>query len=332
MLALDAHTLTERIDSFNASAREQQTAAEHDHIMLKHGTDVLAGEVGTRLADFARRAPRRHEQDLLDAAVTVPRGRVDEQLRELVERWVQEDFEAFRREEADRAAAAWRELATACRTRTEERVNAIRAAAADLFEIHLPAIQVPEVTEEREDFFYLFLHVGSVNEDVERVARRLLPQRIARKRAYRRAHRLLFQSFDKHAGRARWDLTQRVERAAKRFEQLMNDELTLTVQHILTGRIVPYPARACGGSPRATAHLDRRTCRGRPIVGVDPDHILSNATPAGAGRAPHPAHSQQDRCVYYGLDVGWFNHSRSRGCSARARMSSRVNHPVASVS
>lgn len=234
MLALDDHTLTQRIESFKASAREQQAAAENDHVMLEHSTDVLAGEIGARLADFARKAPRAHEQDLLDAAFRVPRGQVDEELRDLVERWVQEDFEAFRQGEAERAAAAWRNLATACRARTEERVNAIRAAAADLFEIRLPAIQIPEVTEERDDFFYLFLHVGSVNEDIERVARRLLPQQVARRRAHRRAHRLLFQSFDKHAGRARWDLTQRVERTAKRFEQLMNDELALTVQHILT--------------------------------------------------------------------------------------------------
>ena len=83
--------------------------------------------------------------------------------------------------------AAWRAVAERFRHRTEERVNALRAAASDLFQIHLPAIAVPEVAEEQERFFYLFLVVGTSTDELFHAARRLAPDRAFRQRALRRA-------------------------------------------------------------------------------------------------------------------------------------------------
>ena len=109
----------------------------------------------------------------------------------------------------------------------------MRAAAADIFQVELPQLAVPRVAEERERYFYLFLHVGSSTESMDRLLRRLLPPAIVRRRLLQRARRDLVAEFDKHAGRARWDLTQRLDAVRQRFEVAMAAELERSVETIL---------------------------------------------------------------------------------------------------
>jgi hypothetical protein len=54
-----------------------------------------------------------------------------------------------------------------------------------------------------------------------------------RRRLLERARRNLAGEFDKHAGRARWDLTQRLDAVHRRFEAAMAAELERSVATIL---------------------------------------------------------------------------------------------------
>ena len=109
-------------------------------------------------------------------------GKLEAELQRSVQVAVQEGFEGFRQAEADRVEDAWSALAERFRARTEARVNRVRAAAADLFTVSLPAVAVPEVSGEREQFFDLFLHIDPLGEELLRVLRRLLPPRFRRRR------------------------------------------------------------------------------------------------------------------------------------------------------
>src|SRR6266536_1734732 len=171
-LDLDVETLTRRVEEFRAGADLQRRAFEEDRILLDHDAGALARDISERLETFAARAPAEWLPVVEEAARTLPLRRLDDGLREVVERCVHDGFETFRTEESARVEEAWRVFAERFRRRTQERVNAVRAAAADLFAIQLPEVAVPEVAEERERFFYLFLHVGSSTEGLSRLARR----------------------------------------------------------------------------------------------------------------------------------------------------------------
>jgi GTP-binding protein EngB required for normal cell division len=229
---LDEETLARRVSEFHGAASEQQVALEDDRILLEHETTLLAVAVGERLSEFARGATTKRLPDLDQATKRLPRNDLDQVLRRLVERAVQDDFEAFRHDEAERTETAWRAIAERFRHRTEERVNAIRAAAADLFSIQLVEVEIPEVAEERERFTYLFIEVGGTGDELVRAARRLLPGAVLRRRALRRAEARLSREFDKHAGRARWDLTQRLAATRRRFETAMRAELEAAIAGI----------------------------------------------------------------------------------------------------
>jgi hypothetical protein len=230
---LDAASLAERVARLREAAGEQRQAFEDERTLLRRDVAALAGAIESALAEFAAKEPANCERRLVEVARNTPVSRLEDVLRRTVESAVRESFERFRQAEAQQAEESWRQLAERFRDRTQARVNAVRAAAADIFQVELPQLAVPQVAEERERYFYFFVHVGSSTESIDRLARRLLPPAIVRRRLLERARRDLASEFDKHAGRARWDLAQRLDAVRQRFEVAMATELDRSVGTIL---------------------------------------------------------------------------------------------------
>jgi len=230
---LDMASYADRVEQLRAAAAAAERSFDDDRVLLAHEVDVLVRTVGESLDAFAAAEPRRAREDLARAAADLPVGQLEAGLRGVVDRVVRERFEAFRLAEAARFEAAWQDLAERFRARTEDRVNAVRDSVADLLAIDLPAVTIPAVAEERERFFYLFVHVGSTGESFDRAARRLLPASVVRRRMLASAERELATEFDKHAGRARWDLAQRLDAVRRHFESAMQAELGREVAAML---------------------------------------------------------------------------------------------------
>ena len=117
-----------------------------------------------------------------------------------MEATVRQRFEGFRLAQAQRAEESWRRLAEGFRDRTQDRVNAVRAAAADIFQVELPHLAVPQVAEERERYFYLFCPWGPRRRASTGCSVGCCRPAIVRRRLLERARRHLAGEFDKHAG------------------------------------------------------------------------------------------------------------------------------------
>jgi small GTP-binding protein len=257
-LDLDAATLARQVERFGSEADRQRQAFEDDRTLLDRDVQRLAEELWDRLADVARTEPGKHEQQLAEVAAHATRRQLVDALRDATEAAVRSSFESFRQAEADRTERIWHELAIAFQARTQERLDAVRLAAADLFAIPLPRLKISAVKEEPERFFYLFLHVGSFNEPFGRLLGRVVPDRIARRRALARARVELVREFDKHAGRARFDLTQRLDAVRRDFETAMGAELDDVIDGILAAAGRAEERRDATASER-----DRRVAEGK---------------------------------------------------------------------
>lgn len=230
---LSVTALAERVAKLRAAVDEQRQAFEDDRTLLARDVAALASEIEHSLMEFAAHQPARWDSALVEAAYHAERGQLEERLRQEVQAAVRGGFEEFRQAEAAKAEESWQRLAARFRDRAQERVNAVRSAAADIFQVHLPELTVPGVAEERERYFYLFIHVGSSTEAFSHLARRLLPGPVLRRRLLDQARANLAAEFDKHAGRARWDLTQRLEAVRRRFEMAMAAELERSIETIM---------------------------------------------------------------------------------------------------
>ena len=88
------------------------------------------------------------------------------------------------------------------------------------------------MSEERERFFSLVLRVDAPGETVARILSLILPERSGRRTILRRSLVRLHAELEKHSGRARSDLAQRLETARHRFENMMAAELDRTAASI----------------------------------------------------------------------------------------------------
>jgi len=231
---LGLETLRERVEEFRSAADRERRAQAEDQVLLEYAVGALRGHVAERLAAHAEAAPARFAPRLQARAAAAAKRHLEDVLHKEVERCVREGFEELRQAEAERADNAWQELAKDFRSRTQTRVDSVRQAAAGLFDVHLPDVTVPAVAEERERFFYFFVHVEGLGGGLTRFLRLALPLPLYRRRALERARRQLAQEFDKHAGRARWDLSQRLDQVRLRFEAAMRTEVEEAEETILS--------------------------------------------------------------------------------------------------
>jgi len=219
--ALDADDLRTLLSRFEGAARDGRRALEEDRVVVDHEVTQVASDIGKRLAELSAAASRSCGPELALAAQAVPARRLDDELRRVVEECVRREFEPIRRAVGNELDSAWGSIAGHFSERVRSRIDELIGVANKLFDVHLPAASVPPVASQRERFSYLFIRVESPTAPIGRLLGLLLPRGVARRRALDAAERRLVQEFDKHAGRARYDLTQRLESVKGEFVAAM---------------------------------------------------------------------------------------------------------------
>jgi small GTP-binding protein len=253
--ALDIESLSARVTQFEAAAADGRRLLDQDRVLLDHDVATLISELGQSLSEAAARMAR-HRQPLLAHevdAVSLPH--LDAALQDAIETSVREGFETLRLTAQDQVDESWGALATQFTSRVQRRVNELRMAANDLFSLHLPIVAIPAVGEQRDRFSYHFLHIESPGTFVGRFALGLLPAR--RRRALRRAERKLFEEFDKHAGRARYDISERLDAAKRRMVEDMTNEFEHTEQSIYTAYERAKSTLALASGEQRTQHAEQ---------------------------------------------------------------------------
>lgn len=139
--------------------------------------------------------------------------------------------------------------------RVQARADAIRAIAEETFGARLAPFPIPAVADEPDRFWYLFFRPELPDAPLWRALRLLLPHGWLRRRLIAAAHRRLVEELDKHAGRARSTLTERLAGTHRRFV----DELSGHVEALIAdiGRATQATRRQ-STSAEARAAADRQ--------------------------------------------------------------------------
>ncbi len=219
--ALNADDLRLLLSRFEGAARDGRRALEEDRVVVDHEVAQVAIDIGKRLAELAAAASRSCRSELALAAQAVPARRLDDELRRVVEECVRRELEPIRRAVGNELDSAWGSIAGHFSEAVRSRINELIGVANELFDVHLPAASVPPVASRRDRFSYLFVRVESPTAPIGRLLGLLLPRGAARRRALDAAERRLVQELDKHAGRARYDLAQRLESVNGEFVAAM---------------------------------------------------------------------------------------------------------------
>ncbi len=253
----DLTVLKERLERFRAAADEVRRELAASRLVLDHDVAQIAESVGAALAQGATEAARRAWPNV-EEAVAGLRGRaLDRALDDAVDRAVTDAFEPLRHAVEETADEGWARTAEAFAGKLRQQVQSLRSAASTLFEVHLPDAILPTVAEQRERFSYLFLQVESPGSSLARAVRTVLPTERSRRAMLDRAHRRLVSELDKHAGRARFDVVQRLDTVSRRFVAAMTAELEETEASIIAAASSAQDALESTESEQAAREAER---------------------------------------------------------------------------
>jgi len=254
--AMDAGGLRLQLSRFESAVSAGRRALDEDRVVLDHDVARLATDIGQRLAELAAAAARSCRPELARTAEAVPTRRIEDELRRVVEECVRREFDPIRRSVTDELDGAWELVAGHFSERVRGRIDELIGAANELFDVHLPAPSALPVASRRDRFSYLFVHIESPTAPIGRLLGLLLPPGLARRRALGAAERRLVQEFDKHAGRARYDLAQRLEGVEHDFVASMVAEYEETQRSLV--RAVQGAQSLLALSEEERAGRDRR--------------------------------------------------------------------------
>jgi signal recognition particle receptor subunit beta len=256
---LDLETIDDRIRRFRAAAVEVREAFREDRLVLEADVARIAEAVGEAITSGAAEAAR-DQWPTVELAAQGRRGRaLDRALDDAVNRAVTDAFDHLRRSVEALADDGWRRVASRFGARLEERVEALRGAASALFEVHLPRATLPAVADQRERFSYHFVRVESPGTSLARAFRTSLPTARAQRAMLERARHGLVSELDKHAGRARFDLVQRLDDAVRHLVAMMSAELDETEASIVASASRSQRALESGREEQEVREVERRT-------------------------------------------------------------------------
>lgn len=271
--AMDAEGLRLQLTRFEGAVSDGRRALDEDRVVLDHEVAQLVIQIGQRLAQLAAAAARSCQSELVPTVTAQPARRLDDELRTVIEECVRREFDPIRYAVTHELDRAWELIASRFSDRVRGRIDELIGVANELFDVHLPAASVPPVAGRRERFSYLFVRIESPTAPIARLLRLLLPPGLARRRALAMAQRRLVQEFDKHAGRARYDLAERLEGVEREFVASMVAEYEETQSSLV--RAVQGAQSLLALSEEERAGRERRRDEVRALV-VEIDELAAS--------------------------------------------------------
>ena len=279
---LDLAALGERLSRFRAAAESVRREFANDRLVLEHDVAEICESVGQALASGALEAADR-AWPKIEQGVGGLRGRaLDHGLEDAVAAAVTDAFEPLRHAIVRTAEVGWEAAAARFAAQLRHRVLALRTAANALFDVHLPEPVLPAVAEQRERFSYVFLQVETPGSSLARTLRTAVPTEGSRRGMLERARRRLSSELDKHAGRARFDVVQRLDTVSRRFVSAMGAELDATEASIVNAATRAQQALESTESRQAVREVERA----RVTMLADAARQRANAVLASPRSAP----------------------------------------------
>lgn len=272
---MSSHALRRQLSRFEGAVSNGRRALDEDRVVLDHEVAQLATDIGHRLARLAMAAAHSCQAELDRTAEIAPARRLDDELRRVIEACVRREFDPIRRAISEELDSAWEMIAIRFADKVRGRIDELIRVANELFDVHLPSASVPPVASQRERFSYLFIRIESPTTPIGRMLSSFLPPALARRRVLGAAERQLLQEFDKHAGRARYDLVQRLEAVEGNFVSSMVAEYEETRSSLV--RAVQGTRSLLALSEKERADRDHRRNEVQALI-AEIDQLATSAT------------------------------------------------------
>lgn len=227
--------LTGKIAQFEEEMKTVSKDREENEYLLKGHLGKLISQLDEELAGFKKeRLPvlqealekeylRRTEQG---------RGNLREELEQFVFSSIQETFTAWRQDLTGKISTRLEKAHLEFATKTNQTIERILTLTSDIFELKLKPFTSVESLGKKSDFYFMFKDDPVGLELVQLAVTSALPKFIARKMILKNMQTAVAELLDRHCGRVRYDLVNRLTRTVKEFQQNLNETIDLTLAGI----------------------------------------------------------------------------------------------------
>ena len=227
--------LTRKISQFEEEMKTISKDREENEYLLKGHLGKIISQLDGELSGFKKeRLPVL--QEALEKEYLLKsehgRGNLREELEQFVFNSIQETFTAWRLELTGKISARLEEAHLEFATKTNQTIERILALTSDIFELKLKPFTSVETLSKKSDFYFLLKDDPVGLELVQLAVTSALPKFIAKKMILKNMQTAVAELLDRHCGRVRYDLVNRLTRTVKEFQQNLNEKIDLTLAGI----------------------------------------------------------------------------------------------------
>ncbi|MGC9196432.1 MAG: dynamin family protein [Syntrophobacteraceae bacterium] len=208
---------------------------ENNQFLLKGHLGKIISELDEEIQVFKRDTLPRLQQTLEGKYLELARrgaGGLREELQQCVFDSIRETFNPWRQRAAENISKRLEEAHGEFAHKINDIIERILTLTGDIFELKLKPFTSVEGLSKKSDFYFLLKDDPVGLELIQLAATSAIPQFLAKKMILRTMKESVAELLDRHCGRVRYDLTNRVTGTIRDFQNSLNEKIDLTLSGI----------------------------------------------------------------------------------------------------
>ncbi len=234
-IKLPLQELKTKIERFEQEMKDIAKDRENTQFLLKGHLGKIVSGLDEEISGFKREKSPALQRELEEEYLR-PGNRGSGGLREHLEQFVFEairgTFNPWRQQLAEKISARLEEAHGEFARKTNEIIERILILTSDIFELKLNPFTSVEGLSRKSDFYFMLKDDPVGIELVQLAVTSALPSFIAKKMILKSMKESVAELLDRHCGRVRYDLINRITKTMKDFQTSLNEKIDLTLAGI----------------------------------------------------------------------------------------------------
>ncbi|MFZ2448434.1 MAG: dynamin family protein [Syntrophobacteraceae bacterium] len=234
-IKLPLQELTAKIKRFEQEMKVIEKDRENNQFLLKGHLGKIISGLDEEIFGFKREKSPALQKELEEKYLELVNrgaGGLREQLEQFVFDRIRGTFIPWRQQLAEKISSRLEDAHGEFAHKINELTERILTLTSDIFELKLKTFTSVEGLSKKSDFYFMLKDDPVGLELIQLAATSALPQFIAKKMILKNMKESVAELLDRHCGRVRYDLVNRVTLTMKDFQTSLNEKIDLTLTGI----------------------------------------------------------------------------------------------------
>ncbi|NLI83763.1 MAG: hypothetical protein GX443_19085 [Deltaproteobacteria bacterium] len=234
-IKLPLEELSAKIARFEQEIQSISKDRENNQYLLKGHLNKIIAQLDEEIGHFKRERQPVLQEELEAEYVRKTRrggGRLREELEEFAFQAIKRTFNEWRVQLTDTIASRLEDAHREFAEKVNETIERILTLTGSIFDLKLKPFTSVEKLSKKSEFYFLLKDDPVGLELIQLAVTSALPQFMAKKMILKNMKTSVAELLDRHCGRVRYDLVNRVGKTVKDFQNSLNEKIDMTLEGI----------------------------------------------------------------------------------------------------